>query len=191
MEDPSTPPRAVRKEVTVSILDTDQVRRRAILVAVVATAILLAIPLLLLGGFLGEDDAEAGVLAAGSAACADVAAWHEETEARTMALAESFVVLEGDDPDPEAVRKLADQIEDLTAAQADADVPAAVEAANAAFVTLFDAFATALDGYADSLEADETAAAEADFIGALEPLGDELDAHLADLAAACGIELTA
>ena len=137
----------------------------------------------------GDDGGDGGTGQFSDEECEDITVWYDESEARFSTLEESFGILSEENPDPDAVRDLAGQLEDLADEQADADVPEPAQEANDALLALMQGFADALNDYADALESGQASqdALLAAFSG-LEPLATEFDNLITELADACGID---
>lgn len=84
--------------------------------------------------------------------------WAEETLDRLNALAPVGEELQGmdDDPDPERLREIADDLADAAAEQRDSDPPAVADEANEQIAAAFDLYANALDSIADAIDEGET-----------------------------------
>ena len=137
----------------------------------------------------GDDSGDGGTGQFSDQECEDITAWYDDAEARFSTLEESFGILSEENPDPDAVRDLASQLQDLADEQADADVPEPAQEANDALLALMQGFADALNDYADALESGEASdEALATIFSGLEPLVTEFDTLIQDLAEACDID---
>lgn len=137
-----------------------------------------------------EDGEDVAALDLSEEECADVTAWAEESRTRFESLELGFEVLVSDDePDPAALRDVADELNDVADEQAEADVPDVAQEANDAVVALLTGFADAIDEYADAIEAGDVDEETLNAIFAdIEPLVAEGEALLAPLEEACGFD---